>query len=161
MEGRSSLSFSGTYLDFPAKSFDAVIMIEVLEHLAKQNGMKILKSMEKWSKRKIIVTTPNGFLEQKELDNNVRQKHLSGWKINELEKFGFSIRGLAGLKFLRKERIHNTEEANLLSSIRYQPKLFWFIIAAISQIFAYRFPQYAFELFAVKKLNVEESNRNI
>ena len=48
-------------LDFPKNSFDAVILIEVLEHLTKKDGQKILKLANKWAKKKIIISTPNNF----------------------------------------------------------------------------------------------------
>lgn len=52
-------------LDFPEDSFDAVIMIEVLEHLPKKVGYEILKKAEKWARKKVIVSTPNGYFPQK------------------------------------------------------------------------------------------------
>ena len=140
-------------LNFPNRSFDAVIMIEVIEHLSKQDGLSILRKAEKWARKKVIVTTPNGFLQQKDIDNNPYQRHLSGWSLKEMNKtLGFKIYGLAGLKCLRQPRECDTGEANLLTSIKYWPKLFWFIIAALSQIFTYHFPYLAFELFCVKEL---------
>ena len=43
-------------LDFPRKSFDAVIMIEVLEHLPKNIGLEILKKASVWAKKKVIIS---------------------------------------------------------------------------------------------------------
>ncbi len=139
-------------LDFPENSFDAVIMIEVLEHLPENVGYEIVKKMEKWAKKKIIISSPNGFINQKEVDNNPLQKHLSGWDYKKMEKLGFKCYGLAGFKFLRQEVQNDTMSNNLLTSIRFKPKAFWFIIATLSQIFTYHFSGLAFELFSVKKL---------
>ncbi len=140
-------------VDFPAKSFDAVIMIEIIEHLPKEVGQEILRKAEKWAKKKIIISTPNGFLQQKGRDKNVLQKHLSGWSLEEMKKLGFSCRGLAGFKFLHGEALPEEMQHNLLASIKKRPKFFWFAIAALSQLFTYPFPQSAFELFCVKKLS--------
>ncbi len=137
-------------LDFPAKSFDAVIMIEVLEHLPEDVGYMILKKAEKWAKKKVIVSSPNGFVNQKELDDNPLQKHLSGWDYDKMTKLGFKSQGLAGLKFLRREVENETMGSDLLTSIRFRPKFFWFTVATFSQTFTYYFPKLAFELFSVK-----------
>ncbi len=70
-------------VDFPEKSFDAVIMIKVLEHLPEKTGLEMLKKAEKWAKKKVIISSPNGFISQKEVDNNPLQKHLSGWVLKK------------------------------------------------------------------------------
>jgi len=140
-------------LDFPPKSFDAVLMIEVLEHLPKEAGEKMLKKAEKWAKKKVIVSSPNGFIPQKEVDDNPYQKHLSGWDYQTMKDLGFNVYGLAGLKLLRKEVENETMGEDLLTSIRFRPKIFWFTVAAFSQAFTYYFPKLAFELFSYKKIN--------
>lgn len=145
-------------VDFPDKSFDAVILIEVLEHLPKETGYKILKQAEKWAKKKIIFTTPNGFIAQSEIAGNELEKHISDWHYEEIKELGFKINGLAGLKYLRQERPGNTND-NLLSSIRFKPKLFWFILAALSQALTYFWPKSAFEFFCVK--NIAHKNTEI
>ncbi len=146
-------------LKFPDKSFDAVILLEVLEHLPEKTGLEILKKAEKWSRKKTIISSPNGFIKQEKIDSNPLQKHLSGWDYKKMKKLGFKIKGLAGLKILRKETQDNTMAANLYSSIRFKPKLFWFCLASLSQLFTYYFPQLAFELFSVKNIiNDEKSN---
>lgn len=138
-------------VDFPNKSFDAVIMIEVLEHLQENVGLKMLEKAEKWAKKKAIVSTPNGFIPQKAVDKNDLQKHLSGWNYSKMEKLGFKIRGLAGLKFLRQEVQSETMGDDLTTSIRFKPKVLWFFIATLSQTLTYYIPNFAFEIFCVKK----------
>lgn len=138
-------------LDFPPASFDAVIMIEVLEHLPEEVGYQILRKAEYWAKKKIVVSSPNGFLPQQEIDGNHLQKHLSGWDLQKMKQLGFSVRGLAGFKWLRQEAQTHTMGESLLVSMRFRPRFFWFIVATLSQIFTYYFPRAAFELFSVKK----------
>lgn len=135
------------------RSFDAVILIEVLEHLPREDGEQILRKAENWARKKVIVSTPNGFIHQIELDNNPSQKHLSGWNCKIMKKLGFEINGLAGLKCLRKESENDTMGNDMLSPIKFKPKFFWFIVLSISQIFVYHFPNVAFELFCVKRVN--------
>lgn len=137
-------------LDFPENSFDAVIMIEVLEHLPEDLGLEILKKAKKWVRKKIIVSSPNGFIAQKAVDNNPLQEHLSGWEYNKMKKLGFRSRGLAGLKFLRQEVQNDTMGDDLMTSIRFSPKPLWFIVASLSQIVAFYVPSISFGLFSVK-----------
>lgn len=137
-------------LKFPDNSFDAVIMIEVLEHLPKAQGSRILKQAEKWSRKKVIVSSPNGFIKQQALDNNPLQKHLSGWNLFTMKRLGFRVRGLAGLKSLRQEVSADTMGDDFTTSIRLKPRFFWFLIATMSQLITYYISFIAFELFSVK-----------
>ena len=137
-------------LKFSPKSFDAVLLIEVIEHLPRKEGLKIIKKSEKWSKKKVIISSPNGFLAQEPVDNNPYQKHLSGWSHQKMKSLGYKTRGLAGLKFLRQKSESNTMGDDILVSIRYKPKFFWFIIATLSQLITHFFPSLAFGLFCVK-----------
>jgi len=148
-------------LDFPEQSFDAVILIEVIEHLAEADALEALKKAEKWAKKKVIVASPNGFLAQKEIDNNPWQKHLSGWNCAKIKKLGYQSYGLAGLKFLRQEGRNNTMGDDLLVSIRFRPKIFWFAIAALSQLLTYYFPCLAFELFSVRRIKQGSEGKSL
>ncbi|MGB9911209.1 MAG: class I SAM-dependent methyltransferase [Microgenomates group bacterium] len=141
-------------VDFPEKSFDAVIMIEVLEHLPKKVGYEILKKAEKWARKKIIVTTPNGFFPMEEVDKNKYQRHLSGWGVEELKKLGFKCRGLGGAKFFyaneNKVISLTKEKENIFSNMRFKPKKIMYGITGLTQIIFYFLPKYSFELFCVK-----------
>lgn len=140
-------------LSFPNNSFDAVIMIEVLEHLPEKSGLELLAKSVRWAKKKVIVSSPNGFISQKEIDNNPFQRHLSGWDYQKMSHLGFKIYGLAGLKLLRQEVQNNTMGNDITTSIRFWPKPLWFIVAALSQIATYYIPWIAFELFSVKNIS--------
>lgn len=139
-------------VDFPEKSFDAVIMIEVLEHLPEDVGCAMLKKAEKWAKKKVIISTPNGFFPQLALEGNPFQKHLSGWNLETMKKLGFRCRGLSGFKWLRKEAPLGGAGDDFMASIRLRPRIFWFVIATFSQLATYPFPKHAFEIFCVKKI---------
>ncbi|MHB1275785.1 MAG: glycosyltransferase [Candidatus Humimicrobiaceae bacterium] len=72
---------------FPEKSVDSIFILDVVEHLDKNEGMNLLKETEKIARKQIIVFTPLGFLPQKHDDSNDAwglegsewQEHKSGW----------------------------------------------------------------------------------
>ena len=140
-------------LDLPEKSFDAVVLIEVIEHLEESSSQKILQQAERWARKKVIVTSPNGFIPQKAVDNNPYQEHLSGWPLKTMKNLGYHCQGLCGLKVLRQEVQDDTMDSSILTSIRWHPRLFWFIIATLSQSITYYFPKNAFGLFSIKRVD--------
>lgn len=138
-------------IEFPEMSFDAVVLVEVIEHLPYEDGIRVIEKAKSWTRGKLLVTTPNGFWPQGALQGNEYQRHISGWSICDLEGMEMAVRGLAGFKVLRKEvdgTVHSGRTA-LSYSMRLQPWQFWLGISALSQVIAYRFPRVAFELFAV------------
>jgi len=132
-----------TEIDFPAKSFDAVLCLEVLEHLTKAQGYELITKMETWARKKVIITTPNGLVWQDSLDGNPLQEHKSGWSAYELQQLGFEVHGIRGWKKLRGYR----------GKIRYRPLFFWAKLSHISQWVTYYYPSFAFQLFAVKQFD--------
>ena len=81
------------YLPFKEKSFDVVLCLEVIEHLTKKDGIKLLKVSEKIAKKQVIVATPVGFQCQDECHGNPYQMHLSGYSCEELVSLGFKVAG--------------------------------------------------------------------
>ena len=141
-----------TDLDFGVASFDAVIMIDVIEHMTEEDGLNALRLAEKWARKKVIINSPNGYIPQKSLDGNPLQEHKSGWTYSKMKELGYVSRGLAGPKWLRQEVEAETMGDDLLTSIRFRPKMFWFIVATIFQPIVFRYPKFAFSLMSVKSL---------
>jgi len=125
---------------FPKKSFDAVIALDLIEHLNKEEGGLLIKKMEKLAKKKVIIFTPNGFVEQK-VKSEPFQEHKSGWSYREMKELGYKCIGINGIKFIPRER----------GNIILKPKKFWKIVSDISQKFVYRVPRFAFQIFCIKK----------
>jgi len=132
-----------TDIAFKPKSFDAVVAIEVLEHLTKEEGTALLRRMEQWAKKKIMISTPNGFIWQDPYDDNPSQEHQTGWKPRELRELGFKVRGLGGWKQLKGYR----------GRFKYQPAFLWARVSDLTQPLAYHFPEIAFQLIATKRLD--------
>lgn len=123
-------------LDLETGSFDIVLLAQVLEHLPKDEGYRLLKKTEKWARKKVIVTTPNGFLEKAAIDNNEDQEHLSGWTVDELKELGYRVLGSSGFKLIRE---------------RCMPKVYWRAMFNMTSVLTPYLPKLAFQLFAVKE----------
>ena len=74
---------------FAKKSFDCVLASDLIEHLSKEDGLKLIAMMEAIARKKVIIFTPNGFLPQNEYAGNEFQAHLSGWEVDEMKNKGF------------------------------------------------------------------------
>lgn len=102
--------------------------------------------MERIAKEKVIIYTPNGFLPQKEYDLNIFQLHKSGWSVDELKKLGYRVKGINGLKFLRKRK------APL--EFRYKKlKVFNVILSDLTQKITYYSPDITLQLLAIKNMS--------
>jgi len=72
----------------PDASLDTIIAFDLIEHLTKDLGWKLIEEIQRTTKNTAVVFTPNGFMEQhvgeNDLDGwgwtgNFLQNHLSGW----------------------------------------------------------------------------------
>lgn len=131
--------------NFAPRSFDCVVALDLIEHLSKADGLRLITAMEKIAKKKIIIFTPNGFLPQNEYDGNPNQVHLSGWTAAEIKKLGFRVMGINGWKPLRGE----------YSLIKWRPKWFWTPISWLSQLVVTNQPERAFQLLCIKEIGVK------
>ena len=85
-------------LPFQAKSFDVVMCLELLEHLDKEEGLKLIRDAEEIARRKVIIATPFGFLDTDPRSNRSRQDelnpyqdHRGGWQPDELKALGYKV----------------------------------------------------------------------
>lgn len=127
---------------FRRKSFDAVIALDLIEHLTKKDGEKLLVAMEAIARKKVIVMTPNGFYKQEPYEGNKYQIHKSGWSVEDFRSRGFAVYGIRGVQWIRGE----------YATIRLKPWFLWGLIATLSEQLTMFFPNIAYQLFAVKNL---------
>jgi SAM-dependent methyltransferase len=141
--------FEMTFSDldkFESCSFDCVIALDVVEHLKKEEGLRLLDNIERIARKKIVVVTPNGFLPSGPFDNNPWQVHRSGWTVEEMRVRGYKVLGIHGLRNLRGER----------ATLRFSPKLFWEIISTLTQYIVRNHPEFAFEILCIKSKRKKE-----
>lgn len=79
------------HLPFQKKSFDMVIGLELLEHLDKSDGTKLLAAMEGIARKKVVLSLPAGTHIQDAYDNNPYQEHRSTWTPSELQHLGYKV----------------------------------------------------------------------
>ena len=132
---------------FEPSSFDCVLASDLIEHLTKEDGLKLLAQMETISKESVIIFTPNGFLPQGEEFGNPMQKHISGWTVKEMRDRGYKIIGIGGIKFLRGE----------MAKIRWRPRRFWLMVSLLSQFVTTKFPCLSFSILCVKGVSNKQS----
>lgn len=134
-------------VDFNENEFDAVVCMEVLEHIDKDRIIEsgLLQRMQKWA-RKVIITTPNGYVGNDVSDGNVYQEHLSSWNIEDFIGHGYKVRGLSGWKSLRTDG----------ATLRYNtPFLFWAGLSLLTVVGTYYLPRQSYHLLATyEKKNI-------
>ena len=127
---------------FAPRSFDAVVAIDLLEHLERTEGLELLAGMERVARQRVVVFTPNGFVEQGPREANPFQVHRSGWSATDLESLGYRVTGIHGLRVLRGEE----------ASIRFRPERAWSLASDLTQPVVRRVPRLAFHLLGVKEV---------
>lgn len=128
---------------FKPGQFDACIAMDVIEHLTKEDGLKLMREMELIAKKKVVFFTPNGFLPQRQADDSDLQAHFSGWAAEEMKGHGYDVRGMLGPQSLRGE----------YHAIKRRPKAFWGIVSTLDQVFRiHRHPAKAAAILCIKTL---------
>jgi SAM-dependent methyltransferase len=123
-------------------SFDAVVLIGVLEHLRRSQGKVFLEKLENIAKKKVIICTPNGFVPQDPHHGNIYQEHISGWSVKDFRDRNYHVYGVRGFKFIRGE----------FAAIKYKPWYMWLYFSYLSEFTTIKIPWWGFELLAVKTL---------
>lgn len=129
-------------LPFRERSVDVVTMLQVVEHLPKDVASDLIAAAERVARRKVIITTPNGFVRQEAYDDNPFQEHLSGWSIDDFQERGYKVLGMEGPKAARRKG-----SAEMLSPQRVLSVINSF---GLCEAYLENRPHRAFQLFAVK-----------
>lgn len=128
---------------FHAGEFDACIALDVIEHLSKEDGLKLMVNMEKIARKRVIFFTPSGFLPQGHSDSKDLQVHLSGWEPSEMERLGYRVIGLLGPKGLRGE----------YHALKGRPRTFWALVSLLGHFLWTRWhPEKAAAILCIKDL---------
>jgi len=140
-------------VEFPEKSFDAVLSCETLEHLTETDAEIMLKRMERWARKKVIITVPNEPRGLEKIDKSLLSSegydrynnlglmdHNSAWTVRELENRGFTVKGFKGFYQLRST--HHRERGRFT-------KMLWYATFPLTWLF---FPSLGTQLIAVKEI---------
>ncbi|UCG89592.1 MAG: class I SAM-dependent methyltransferase [Candidatus Heimdallarchaeota archaeon] len=101
--------------------FDIVLALELIEHLSKEDGLKMLNEVERVSRGQVIITTPHGFTATRERGGNPHMEHISGWHPKDFTDRGYSVRLIDPRMMTRSTRlVDNVRRAAL--QIRRIPK---------------------------------------
>lgn len=75
------------------KSYDVILLLQVLEHLKKVEAVKLIQKAVKAARKAVIISLPNGVSFQKEYDENDFHTHKSTWGTSDLQRLGFKVYG--------------------------------------------------------------------
>ena len=128
---------------FRPGQFDACVAFDVIEHLEKPDGIKLMRDMEKIAAKKVVFFTPCGFLPQRHAANDDLQEHLSGWEPAEMNNYGYTVTGLLGPRKYRGE----------YHAIKGRPRIFWGVISLLGHfLWTRNRPEKAAAILCVKDL---------
>lgn len=136
-------------LPFKRGSFDIVICMAVLEHLAKEEGINLIKDMECIGRKQIIIDVPRGAYEQHiARDGNPAQIHRSSWGPDDLKELGYTVKG-QGLPIYGESGL----VAHLPQSIRWLGYLLYWLACPLT----YFLPRLSGNMVATKRFPEEEA----
>lgn len=126
------------------KQYDAVVVCDVLEHLPKDKVYEIglFNSIERIARKRVILFTPNSFVENDLVDDDPYQAHVSSWWPDDYRAMGYKVVGSTGLRWLLGKG----------SLPEYKPSTLFQILALLAQPLVYRYPRIAWHSYAVKEI---------
>lgn len=126
-----------------AHKYDAVVLCDVLEHLPRPEvrNSGLFDIIEAAARKKVILFTPNGFIENDEVDGDPYQAHVSAWEPEDYLKRGYTVKGATGIRYILGKA----------SLPKYHPYSIMAIIAMLSQPIIFNHPKIAWHSYAVKE----------
>jgi len=80
-------------LPFRKKSVDTLLCLAVVEHLEKEEGLRLIEVMEEVARKQVILLVPVGEWRQTDFGTNPYNRHVSLWYPDEFKKRGYKVRG--------------------------------------------------------------------
>ncbi len=125
---------------FRPGQFDACVALDLIEHLTPDDGLALIRTMERLASRKVVIFTPNGYLHQASHDGDL-QEHLSGWSAGQMRALGFRVYGMLGHRSLRGEEHRHRIRPKALSG---------FLSLLTHAVWTRRHPESAAALLCIK-----------
>jgi SAM-dependent methyltransferase len=80
---------------FPPQSFDLVTMFDFIEHLTREDALRLLETAERLARRRVLVVTPRGHFPQAAdvtgLGGDEYQTHRSEWDVDDFTAMGYRV----------------------------------------------------------------------
>jgi hypothetical protein len=130
---------------FAPASIDAVVALDVVEHLERETAVALLGRLERVARRRVVVFTPNGFVPQPATPENPWQEHRTGFSAADMRRLGYRVRGMHGLWFL----------FGAFGECRLRPGALWRRVADATAPALYFLPILAFGLLCTKDVRPE------
>jgi len=105
-----------TQLKFNVR-YDAIVSIQNIEHLTKEDGIKFLDKIEQYANKRIIVMTTWGYFPFPAHDGNSFQEHKCGWLPTEFEKRGYKTFPIIYYRWRSNQSVFGLAIGYLLSII--------------------------------------------
>lgn len=83
------------YKLFLPNTFDLVLLLDIVEHVEKDQALDMIRQAEEIAKVAVVIETPNGFLPQDldilGFDQHHLQTHRCGFEVHDLEALGYQV----------------------------------------------------------------------
>lgn len=133
-------------LPFREKSIDVVLCLDLIEHLRKHEGMKLIEELALIAKKQIIVHAPNGFMPT---SGELFDLHRSAWNVHDFKGKGFKVFGDSGFRLPSKFK-----RVNLFKDLR-KSKIYFFVgflDYIVGEAMVYNAPYFAYQLLCIKEI---------
>jgi len=127
---------------FRPASVDAVVALDVIEHLEREQAVDLIAALERVARRRVVIFTPNGYVPQPATPENPHQEHRSGFGADDMRALGYRVRGINGLGCL----------CGPFAESRWAPGALWRRVSDLTAPLVYRVPRLAFALLCVKDM---------
>lgn len=123
----------------PPNPYDVITALDFIEHLEKEDGLRLLSRLEELANKRVVLVTPNGFVPQAAQPDNPFQEHKSGWTTEDFKARGYRVYGMFGPKSWREGT----------AVLKYRPKILWGILGLLAGPLYFFLPRNSFSLLAI------------